>query len=139
MHRYQEQIKYLNRILAMPLYEYQTSDPINSCPKCINPFEAFQNINENIFSTCPSCGNKVKKLMSLCRSAIIEIPEHGLQVHQKIQEYEHERMWSHAAELADKHSEETKSVGLKSRALENYKKAGYDVDSLEKHTNKNHT
>jgi hypothetical protein len=39
-------------------------------------------------------------------------------------------MWSHAAELADKHSETTGDGSLKTRALDNYKKAGYDVDRL---------
>jgi hypothetical protein len=42
-------------------------------------------------------------------------------------------MWSHAAELADKHSEKIKDKNLKVRALENYQKAGYDADSLSKH------
>jgi hypothetical protein len=42
-------------------------------------------------------------------------------------------MWSHAAELADKHSENIKDKGLKTRALDNYKKAGYDADSLATH------
>jgi hypothetical protein len=42
-------------------------------------------------------------------------------------------MWSHAAELADKHSENIKDKSLKMRALENYKKAGYSTDSLAKH------
>ena len=42
-------------------------------------------------------------------------------------------MWSHAAELADKHSEKTQDKGLKTRALENYKKAGYDTKLLDKH------
>lgn len=46
-------------------------------------------------------------------------------------------MWSHAAELADKHSEKIKDKGLKTRALDDYKKAGYDVDSLAKHANLN--
>jgi hypothetical protein len=42
-------------------------------------------------------------------------------------------MWSHAAELADKHSENINDKSLKTRALENYKKAGYRTDSLAKH------
>jgi hypothetical protein len=42
-------------------------------------------------------------------------------------------MWSHAAELADTHAEKIKDKNLKTRALENYKKAGYDADSLAKH------
>jgi hypothetical protein len=48
----------------------------------------------------------------------------------KIKEYEKSGMWSHAAELSDKHAEKTKDKDLKTRALENYKKAGYDADRL---------
>ena len=50
----------------------------------------------------------------------------------KIKAYEKSGMWSHAAELADKHAERIKDNGLKTRALENYKKAGYQTDSLTK-------
>jgi hypothetical protein len=39
--------------------------------------------------------------------------------------------------LADKHSEKTKDKGLKVRALENYKKAGYDPGFLSKHAKLN--
>jgi putative FmdB family regulatory protein len=116
----------------MPIYEYQTFDSRKSCPKCLNPFEVFQNIDESPFSTCPACGNRVKKVISLCRSAVIEIAEDDLQVEKKIREYEHEGMWSHAAELADKHSENTKDKNLKLRALDNFKKAGYETDTLSK-------
>ena len=42
-------------------------------------------------------------------------------------------MWSHAAELADTHSERTRDAGLRTRALDNYEKAGYDTRSLSKH------
>jgi hypothetical protein len=42
-------------------------------------------------------------------------------------------MWSHAAELADTHSEKVGDHDMKMRALDNYKKAGYDVGMLEKH------
>jgi len=34
-------------------------------------------------------------------------------------------MYSHAAELADKEAERTSREDLKTRALDNYKKAGY--------------
>ena len=54
----------------------------------------------------------------------------------KITEYERQGMWSHAAELADTHSEKTKDRGMKMRALDDYKKAGYDVGTLEKHAKK---
>ena len=63
-------------------------------------------------------------------------PEHQ-KVEQKIKEYETAGMWSHAAELADKHSEKVKDRGLKMRALDDYKKAGYNADSLAKHANTN--
>jgi hypothetical protein len=49
----------------------------------------------------------------------------------KIKEYEKERKWSHAAELADKEAEKTKRNDLKTRALEDYKKAGYNFDKYE--------
>ncbi len=63
----------------------------------------------------------------------METSEEALRVEQKIAEYEKEGMWSHAAELADKHSEKIKDQGLKLRALEDYKKAGYDADKMEKY------
>jgi hypothetical protein len=44
----------------------------------------------------------------------------------KIRDYEKEGKWSHAAELADKQADKTKREDLKTRALEDYKKAGYD-------------
>ncbi|MDD5648400.1 MAG: hypothetical protein PHY03_05665 [Dehalococcoidia bacterium] len=37
----------------------------------------------------------------------------------KLRDYEKQGMWSHAAELADKSA-------LKERAMDNYKKAGYN-------------
>ena len=71
--------------------------------------------------------------MSLFRAAVVVNSEEHLRVEQKITEYEKQGMWSHAAELADKHSEKVKDKQIKMRALDNYKKAGYDADSLEKH------
>ena len=49
----------------------------------------------------------------------------------KIKDYEKEGKWSHAAELADKEAEKTKRDDLKTRALENYKKAGYNFDKYD--------
>jgi hypothetical protein len=49
----------------------------------------------------------------------------------KIKAYEKEGKWSHAAELADKEAEKTKREDLKTRALDNYKKAGYNFDKYE--------
>jgi hypothetical protein len=47
-------------------------------------------------------------------------------VERQIKAYEKEGMYSHAAELADKEAEKTKRDDLKTRALDNYKKAGYE-------------
>ena len=63
----------------------------------------------------------------------METSEEHARVSNEITEYEKSGMWSHAAELADKHSDNIKDKSLKIRALENYKKAGYSTDSLAKH------
>jgi putative FmdB family regulatory protein len=117
----------------MPIYEYQAVKPGSACPKCREVFEILQGVNESPLSVCPECGRKVRKIISWCHSAVAETSEAALAVETKIKDYEQAGMWSHAAELADKHSEETKDRGLKMRALDNYKKAGYDADSLAKH------
>jgi putative FmdB family regulatory protein len=121
----------------MPIYEYQSENSDRACPVCRVTFEIFQSINENRLTSCPSCGNRVSKIISWCRSAVVETSEEDVRVEKKIHEYENSDMWSHAAELADKHSEKTKDTGLKLRALDNYKKAGYDADSLAKHAKLN--
>ena len=117
----------------MPIYEYESLDPKKGCQKCAQRFETIQDISEAPLSVCPSCGQKVRKVMSWCRSAIVETPEEYTRVEKQISHYEKEGMWSHAAELADKHSEKIKDKSVKMRALDNYKKAGYDANSLEKH------
>ena len=121
----------------MPIYEYQAQTPDGSCPKCRHGFEVLQGINEKPLSSCPECGRKVKKIISWCHSAVVETPDEHLNVEKKIKDYERSGMWSHAAELADKHSEKIKNKDLKMRALDNYKKAGYDADSLAKHAKLN--
>jgi putative FmdB family regulatory protein len=121
----------------MPIYEYKSVDPNGACSVCRRPFEIIQKSDEKTLTSCPSCGNKVKKIISWCHSAVVEPTEENVRVEKKIHEYENSSMWSHAAELADKHSEKTKDKGLKNRALDNYKKAGYDADSLAKHAKLN--
>jgi putative FmdB family regulatory protein len=116
----------------MPIYEYEPLDPSRACKRCANRFEAIQEVKEKPLATCPSCGQKVRKVISWCHSAIIEHSEEHARVTQKISSYEKQGMWSHAAELADKHSEKVKDGRMKTRALENYKKAGYDTGSMEK-------
>ena len=120
----------------MPIYEYQAIQPHNACQTCKAGFEVFQGMREEPLTACPSCGNRIKKVISWCRSAIIDSSPEHINVEKKVKEYEKLGMWSHAAELADKHSEKTKDKGLKTRALENYQKAGYDADSLTKHADK---
>ncbi len=58
--------------------------------------------------------------------------EEDARVKRVVEEYEKAGMWSHAAELADKHSEKTRDKALKTRALDNYEKAGYNTGVLEK-------
>ena len=123
----------------MPIYEYEPLSPETACKECINRFEVIQGIDDDPLSVCPHCGRKVRKVISWCRAAVVEAPEEHSRVNKKIGEYEKEGMWSHAAELADKHSEKIKDNGMKMRALENYKKAGYAIDSLEKHAKKDTT
>ncbi|MBW1721127.1 MAG: zinc ribbon domain-containing protein [Deltaproteobacteria bacterium] len=117
----------------MPIYEYQALRPEKGCPRCRTPFEVLQGIGEKPLATCPQCGAKLKKIISWCRAAIIERSDEDIRVEKTIKEYESSGMWSHAAELADKHSEKTKDKDLKMRALDNYEKAGYDPASLAKH------
>jgi putative FmdB family regulatory protein len=113
----------------MPIYEYQALIPENACKECRNGFEVLQQIHDKPLTNCPDCGHKVKKIISWCRSAVMETSEEHVRVSNKINEYEKSGMWSHAAELADKHSENINDKSLKVRALENYKKAGYSIDT----------
>lgn len=118
----------------MPIYEYESLVSDKGCEKCAERFEIIQGIREEPLSHCPHCGQKVRKVMSRCRVAIEEPSTEQVSVEKKIKDYEKQGMWSHAAELADKQSEKAKNKGMKVRALENYKKAGYDVATLEKHS-----
>lgn len=117
----------------MPIYEYQALDPKNACPDCRQAFEAFQSINEKPLNSCPSCGRPVRKIISWCHGAVMETSDEHTRVTRAVKEHESQGRWSHAAELADKHSEKTKDRSLKMRAIDNYKKAGYDDKSLARH------
>ncbi len=116
----------------MPIYEYQALDPDNACPRCKGGFEMFRNISEKPLTTCIHCGAKVKKIISWCHSAVMESPGENARVESRIKDHEKSGRWSHAAELADSHSEKTGDKSLKVRALENFKQAGYDADSMAK-------
>ena len=119
----------------MPIYEYRAKNLKKACACCRTPFEALQRIDEKLLVRCPECGHAVTKVISWCHSAVTETSHEHQSVERKIKEYESAGMWSHAAELADKHSEKVKNKALKMRALDDYKKAGYDADSLAKHAN----
>ena len=120
----------------MPIYEYESRHPERGCEKCRIRFEVIQHTREAPLKECPACGSPVKKVISRCLAAIVETPEETARVETRIKEYEKQGMWSHAAELADTHSEKTKDKTLKSRALEDYKRAGYDTRTLDKHASK---
>ena len=117
----------------MPIYEYESLESDRACKKCANRFEIIQKMEEKTLTVCPSCGQKVRKVPSCFRAAVIESCEEHVSVEKKIGEYEKRGMWSHAAELADKHSEKIKDKNIKMRALDNYNKAGYDAGSLKKY------
>jgi putative FmdB family regulatory protein len=117
----------------MPIYEYQSVIPAEACKRCREGFEIYQRINEEQLNTCPQCGNKVRKIISWCHAAVVDSGEEDKRIERQVKDYENSGMWSHAAELADTRSEKTKDQGLRLRALDNYKKAGYDSDTLAKH------
>ena len=121
----------------MPIYEYVATDPGKSCRHCRKAFEVLQTLSDKPLATCPECGKPVKRIISWCRSNVMETSEEHQRVESAIRDYETSGMWSHAAELADKHSEKTKDKSLRMRALDNYKKAGYDSDTLSKHADIN--
>ena len=117
----------------MPIYEYKSMNANISCKKCFNTFEIIQKVTDRPLASCPECGGPVKKVISRCRAVVVEVPEEHSRVMRKIEDYEKQGMWSHAAELADKHSEKAGDKTAKMRALDNYQKAGYDADTLQKH------
>ncbi len=123
----------------MPIYEYEPVDLNKNCNKCKYGFEFIQQLNDEPLTQCPRCGNGVKKIISWCRAAVMEISEEHAHIDRKIAAYEKEGMWSHAAELADTHSEKIKDTRLKMRAIDNYEKAGYNAGTLEKHAKTNNT
>ncbi|MBU2550218.1 MAG: zinc ribbon domain-containing protein [Proteobacteria bacterium] len=117
----------------MPIYEYEAASPDQACPKCRRPFEVIQNLRDKPVRTCPDCGQPVKRIISWCRAAVMETPDEYSNTMRRIRNFESEGMWSHAAELSDKEASKTKDSSLKTRALDNYKKAGYDPKTLDKH------
>ena len=59
----------------MPIYEYESLDQKNSCPTCARPFEVLQGIQDPPLRVCPDCGKPLRKLISWCRAAVMDVPE----------------------------------------------------------------
>jgi len=84
---------------------------------------------ESALTLCPQCKNPISRV--LFAPAVVVKGSPVKETDRKIKEHEKEGKWSHAAELADKEAEKTKRQDLKTRALENYKKAGYNFDKYD--------
>jgi putative FmdB family regulatory protein len=115
--------------LIMPTYVYRAVDSNSSCSHCRLGFETIQKISEPSLTRCPKCKNAIDRL--LFAPAVVIKGSPIAETERKIKEYEKEGKWSHAAELADKEAEKTKRKDLKTRALDDYKKAGYDFDKYD--------
>ena len=110
----------------MPIYEYEAASAGKKCNRCSRVFEVIQRISDPPLTSCPDCGREVRRRIS--RSRVILPGSAGGQdeVEKKVADYERHGMYSHAAELADKESEKPGKTLLKERAMQNYKKAGYN-------------
>ena len=110
----------------MPTYVYRVRDPQKGCDQCRSGFEIIQRMIEPALMFCPHCKSPIHRV--LFAPAVMIKGSPVTETDRQIKEYEREGKWSHAAELADKQAEKTKREDLKTRALEDYKKAGYDFD-----------
>jgi len=113
----------------MPTYAYRAVDSEKSCDHCGSGFEIIQRITEPELPSCPHCKNPISRV--LFAPAVVIKGGPPTETDRKIRDYEKEGKWSHAAELADKEAEKTKREDLKTRALEDYKKAGYNFDKYD--------
>jgi putative FmdB family regulatory protein len=101
----------------MPIYEYR---PLQSgCSYCGRGFDVLQKFTEQPLQNCPQCGAGVKRAITRFSACVSETPAEITALDSKLNNYEAEGKWSHAAELADK-------AGLQERAMDDYKKAGYN-------------
>jgi putative FmdB family regulatory protein len=101
----------------MPIYEYR---PIKSgCSYCGKGFDALQKISEPPLQNCPQCGAQVRRAISRFSACVTEPSPEAASLDARLNGYEAEGKWSHAAELADK-------SGLQERAMDDYKRAGYN-------------
>ena len=110
----------------MPIYEYEAASPGRTCRKCALSFEMIQRLNDPPLDSCPECGKGIRRKISRCRVILPGSARGRDEVENQVAEYESKGMYSHAAELADKESEKPEKKHLKERAMEDYRKAGYD-------------
>ncbi|MGE5252848.1 MAG: FmdB family zinc ribbon protein [Planctomycetaceae bacterium] len=110
----------------MPIYEYEAKSSGRKCRKCSSGFEVIQRLSDSPLSSCPGCGGEVRRRISRPRVILPGSARGEDEVERKVADYESKGMYSHAAELADKESEKPEKARLKERAMENYKKAGYN-------------
>jgi len=110
----------------LPIYEYEATGPGRPCRKCAFPFEVIQRLNDLPLGSCPECGKEVRRKISRPRVILPGSARGRDDVENQVADYERKGMYSHAAELADKESEKPERARLKERAMEDYKKAGYD-------------
>ena len=120
----------------MPIYEYENPDPATACARCANRFELIRPAGAGTVSVCPECGAPVRRVVSRCRAVVAAHDLSQVRAGSAVADYERQGKWSHAAELAEKLSESTKDQSLRDRALDNYKKAGYDAASLDSYAQK---
>ncbi len=113
----------------MPTYVYEAVDPQKSCDACRSGFEIVQRMTDPALTSCPGCNHEIRRVIFAPSVVVKGSPT--TETDRKIKAYEREGKWSHAAELADKAAEKTKREDLKTRALENYKKAGYNFDKYD--------
>jgi predicted nucleic acid-binding Zn ribbon protein len=86
-------------------------------------------MTEPALNQCPHCKNSIYRI--IFAPAVVIKGSTMTETDRKIKDYEKEGKWSHAAELADKEAEKTNRKDLKTRALEDYKKAGYNFDKYD--------
>lgn len=110
----------------MPIYEYEGVSPKRKCKKCASVFEILQPISAAPLTSCPECGGAVRRRISRSRVILPGSAKGDSEAERKIAAYERQGMHSHAAELADQEGEKPESAHLKERAMDNYRKAGYD-------------
>ncbi|MBM4331653.1 MAG: zinc ribbon domain-containing protein [Deltaproteobacteria bacterium] len=110
----------------MPIYEYEAASTGRRCKKCALTFEVIQRLSDPPLNSCPECSQGIRRKISRPRVILPGSARGTDEIEQKVAEYERQGMYSHAAELADKESEKPEKTHLKERAMEDYKKAGYD-------------